>query len=331
MGRVKIPPVTDEFWETKVPKKMRRIADAFLRQQRLSESTRKQYRSNLRIFMKWIHDELGEDVVVTDLKPRHALEYQDWLIERGLANKSINSKRSTVSAFCEFIILYYDDEYPNFNNIYSRGVPSVGNEKKKEKEPLTSAEMQKLIKTLEEREEWQKLAYLYFTFITGCRREESRQLLGEVAYYDKIVDSKGQVRDLYATHEIRTKGAGKQGKVRRFKFNEVTMHYLRQWMEHRKKEDPDDECPYMFVSKRNGKYQQVAQNTFNYWCKGFGEILGNGRHVHPHLIRSSRATIAVVEEGVDIRKVQRLLGHESSQTTEIYVVRDEEDDLEGLL
>src|SRR5213075_1469087 len=50
---------------------------------------------------------------------------------------------------------------------------------------------------------------------------------------------------------------------------------------------------------------------------------GLSRRVTPHMLRHTAATL-LIETGVDIRFVQRLLGHSSIATTEIYThVSDE--------
>lgn len=319
---------TDEEFKEKMSSINRELVSGFLEQSHLSDQTLKQYKSAIYIFCKWIHDELDNKDIV-DLKPRHALQFQNFLINNGLSSSAIKMRRYAVSSLCGFIEVYYGDEYPNFRNIYTRAIPSVADTFVKEKKPLSTEEIEKLISVLTEEEEYQKVAYVLFTFSSGCRREESRQLLSEVINYSKHRGKDGSEKNFYVTHNIRAKGKGKEGKNRRFTFDERTMQAIKQWIEFRESEVDDDDCPYVFVSKYKGKYRQLSANTFNLWCEQFSKILG-GRPVHPHLFRSSRATIAVRDEGKDIKSVQKLLGHESSQTTEIYVIRDDEDDLDDL-
>jgi site-specific recombinase XerD len=327
----KIEEISKEFWENEVDEENKMLIEEFLQQQHLSAQTLKQYESSLKIFAKWVHDFVlpkGKKKIY-ELKPRDALKYQNWLINKGLSPNAIKFKRSSVSSLCGFIEVYYADEFKDFRNIFTKAIPNVAKSNVKEKLPLTVKEINTLIKELEKRGELQKLAYVLFTYITGCRREEARQLLKEVSTYEKNKDKDGNEKPYYLTHSIRAKGRGKEGKVRKFKFDDKAMEAIKKWIEFRASQVENDDCPYIFVSKTKSGYKQVSANTFNLWCDEFSEILG-GRPVHPHLFRSSRATNAVIEEGKDIKSVQKLLGHNSSQTTEIYVVRDDADDDDDL-
>lgn len=327
----KIEEVSDDFWNNEIDEENRMLIEEFLEQQHFSPATLKQYKSGLKIFAKWVHDfclPKGKKKIY-DLKPRDALKYQNWLIGKGLSPNAIKFKRSTVSSLCGYIEVFYGEDYDGFRNIFTKAVPNVAKSNIKEKQPLSIKEIEKLAKELTKREDWQKLAYLWFTYNTGCRREESRQLLKEVVTYENAVDKKGNVKKYYITHSIRAKGKGREGKPRKFKFDERAMQAIKKWIEHRATLVENDDCPFVFVSKTKDGYKQLSANTFNLWCDEFSKILG-GRPVHPHLFRSSRATNAVIEEGKDIKSVQKLLGHNSSQTTEIYVVRDDADDDDDL-
>ena len=327
----KIEEVSKEFWENEINEENRELIEEFLEQQHLSPATLKQYESALKIFAKWVHENCrpkGEKLI-TELKPRDALKYQNWLISLGLSPNAIKFKRSAVSSLCGFIEVYYSDDYPNFRNIFTKAIPNVAKTNVKEKIPLTTKEIEKLVNALTKKQDWQKIAYIWFTYSTGCRREEARQLLTEVIAYEKHKDKDGNEKPFYITHPIRAKGRGREGKIRKFQFDDKAMKAIKKWIEFRKGQFPNDDCPYVFVSKRKDGYKQVSANTFNLWCEEFSKILG-GRPVHPHLFRSSRATIAVVEEGKSIEAVQVLLGHESPSTTQIYVVKDNIDELDEL-
>lgn len=76
----------------------------------------------------------------------------------------------------------------------------------------------------------------------------------------------------------------------------------------------------LFVN-RNG--HQLRPHSFRSKLRGFAGAAGIQRRVTPHMLRHTAATL-LIESGVDIRIVQRLLGHSSIATTEIYThVSDE--------
>src|SRR5690606_12566249 len=182
----KIPEVTDEFWDNEVNEENKELIEDFLSQEHLSKQTIKQYTSALKIFAKWVHENCRPkgEAIIPDLRPRDARKYQDWLIKQGLSPSAVKFKRSAVSSLCGFIELYYDREYPDFRNIYSKAIPNVPKASVKEKVPLTTKEINRIVSVLTKKQEWQKIAYIWFTYSTGCRREESRQLLTEVADYE---------------------------------------------------------------------------------------------------------------------------------------------------
>ena len=250
-----------------------------------------------------------------------------------LSDSGIKFKKSAVSTFCNYVMMMYEEEYPTFRN-FTIGLKVVQTGYVHEKVPLTPDEYINLCQELEKREEWQMLAYLTFSYSTGCRRAEARQLLKEVIDYSanekkiKVLDEDGHeyetISKQYLTHTIRCKGASLVGKPRKLKFGDDAMQWLKKWIEVR----GEDDCPYMFVIKsKDGKeVRQVSESTFNNWCQGlFTQIVG--RRVHPHLFRESRATNLVVFQHKAPEVAQKLLGHNQVTTTlDHYIIRNDEND-----
>jgi integrase/recombinase XerD len=77
---------------------------------------------------------------------------------------------------------------------------------------------------------------------------------------------------------------------------------------------------WLFLNRHgNGIRAQSVRSTLS----RYATEAGLARHVTPHMLRHTAATL-LIETGVDIRYVQRLLGHSTIATTEIYThVSDE--------
>lgn len=328
----KLQEVTEAQWKL-CNEFNRSIAEEFLStSDELSDKTKPQYRSGIRIWVNWIRENAGNKQI-TDIKSMDYKRYQSWLFNQGLGESAIKFKRACVSTLNNYIILYYESDYPTFKNFVNKNikVPTLG--EVHEKKPLTPDEYKYLCDELARMEEWQKLAYVKFTYSTGCRRAESRQLLKEVVTYPPIVkdvkvkDEEGKENVVttrtYKTHDIRCKGKSKLGKVRKLQFDQDAMDAINKWLEVR----GEDDCPHVFVviDKTNNVVRQVGEGTFNGWASGlFTEIIG--RRVHCHLFRESRATNLVVHSGRSIDAVKSLLGHNDISTSQIYVIRDDKDD-----
>lgn len=324
--------ITEEEWLTVNSFNRDMVQDYLDNQADLSSKTRPAYKSGLRVFFLWVKQNL-KDKDFTEIKKKEFQKYLNWLTNRGLSDSAIKFKKSCVSTFCNYVMMMYEEEYATFRN-FTVGLKVVKTGYVHEKVPLTPDEYINLCNELEKREEWQKLAYLVFSYSTGCRRAEARQLLKEVVGYPakekeiKIVDEIGKetmaISKQYLTHTIRCKGSSVVGKPRRMKFGEDAMVWLKKWMEIR----GDDDCQYMFIVKtKDGQTRQVGEGIFNDWCSGlFTQIVG--RRVHPHLLRESRATNLVVYEHKSAEVAQKLLGHNDVSTTKNHyiVINDETDE-----
>jgi site-specific recombinase XerD len=313
----KMSEITDEQWLSVNPAN-RKIVEEFLRESiHLSPESIKQYTSALRIFYYWIKIN-AEDKPFTEIKPRDYLLYQNFLTRLGLSSSAVRVKRSAISSLNGYIEVYYSDEIPLFRNFVNKKIPAPVLNFINEKKPLTLEEYKHLCLELEKLEKWQELAYLKCSFSSGARRAEIRQFLKNIVNEEpKLI---GETK-IYSTGEIRCKGRGVIGKVRKLQIDEDSMNSIIKWLEIR----GEDSCKFLFIAKNNGEAKQISLETFNGWCANlFTEIVG--RRVHPHLFRESRATSMVVEQKKDIKIAQKLLGHLSSVTTETYVIRDDKDD-----
>lgn len=322
----KIPPITEAEWLECNAFNREIWADFISNSTQLSIKTLDAYRSNLKIWFNWVRTNLDNKKQI-DIKPREYLRYQNWLLSLGHSSCDISNKRSCISSLNGYLEVYYSDEYPSFHNFINKSIKKPEKNAVHEKVPPTKAELQMMIDTLQEstrRNKEELIAYLKFTFETGCRRAETRQIRKDIVSADKVVKSvkikdefgvdSEKTAEYYLTPDIRCKGKGLTGKVRRFKFSDYSMDAFKDWLTMR----GEDDCEYMFTVPYQGKVKQVNDETFNGWAtKIFAPILG--RRFHPHALREARATTSVIEDGKSLESVRSLLGHESSETTKIYV------------
>lgn len=73
-------------------------------------------------------------------------------------------------------------------------------------------------------------------------------------------------------------------------------------------------CSYFFVNRLN---QRLSEQSVRLMINKYTEMAAIQQHITPHMFRHTFATL-LLEEGVDIRYIQKILGHSSINTTEIY-------------
>lgn len=73
-------------------------------------------------------------------------------------------------------------------------------------------------------------------------------------------------------------------------------------------------CGYFFVNRLQHK---LSDQSVRFMITRYANLAGINQHITPHMFRHSFATL-LLEQDVDIRYIQRILGHSSISTTEIY-------------
>ena len=73
-------------------------------------------------------------------------------------------------------------------------------------------------------------------------------------------------------------------------------------------------CGYFFVNKLHNR---LSDQSVRFMINRYTELAGIKQHITPHMFRHSFATL-LLERDVDIRYIQKILGHSSISTTEIY-------------
>ncbi|MBI3190962.1 tyrosine-type recombinase/integrase [archaeon] len=87
---------------------------------------------------------------------------------------------------------------------------------------------------------------------------------------------------------------------------------VRNELENYSKFDNDD---ILFSSNRGGK---LTTKTIQLIIKNSAQKAGIKKNIHPHTLRHSFAT-HLLEQGIDLRIIQKLLGHSDIKTTQIYL------------
>ena len=73
-------------------------------------------------------------------------------------------------------------------------------------------------------------------------------------------------------------------------------------------------CGYFFVNRLKHK---LSDQSVRFMINRYAKLANISQHITPHMFRHSFATL-LLEQDVDIRYIQKMLGHSSISTTEIY-------------
>lgn len=258
-----------------------------------SQLTVEAYGDSLRDFEKYLGG-LEEPVSLETADSDVVRGWMVCLMDRGLKPTSVNRALSAVRSFYKFAMM---------RNLVSKNPASRISGPKKEK-PLPQfvqeQEMDVLLDTVQWGEDFESVrdkAVIVLLYETGIRVSEL------VGLNDADVDFE----------EGRLKVTGKRNKQRIIPFGEELRTVLKGYISVRDNtvKRIDDA---LFVTKKGKRTTRVI--IYNYVNKALSMVC-TLKKKSPHVLRHSFATV-MLNHGAGLESVQKLLGHESLRTTEIY-------------
>ena len=202
--------------------------------------------------------------------------------EKDLSDRTLDKFRQILNAFFEWCV---NEEYIPKNPC--RNIKEIKWEVPPRKS-LTRFQLERLRRSCKSKRD---LAVVDVLYSTGCRVTELVNM--------KFADING--------NEIHIIGKGKKHNT--VYLNTNAQISLDEYLKVRK-----GDSPYIFVTDRK-PYRQLSVRSVQHMIGKLAAELGY--FITPHILRHTFATLAV-QNGMDITKVQKALGHSSVTTTQIY-------------
>ncbi len=259
-------------------------------EKRYSEHTLISYKKDLEDFLLFVSDTEGtRDLTKVDKKViRNFLVH---LTENHFQKRSINRKLSSLRSFYLFLLKIGEIEVSPLESVSSLKFYA-------EKQiPMSEEEMAELSEILDEdTEHFLEKAIIETLYQTGMRKAELCNLFFE------NVD--------FSSNEIKIKGKGNKERI--VPISSVLAEILYKFTEIRK---PLPESEIYFFVRENGK--KLSEKFVYSVVNSYLSMVTFKKKKSPHILRHSFAT-HVLNNGAEISKVKKLLGHSSLASTQVY-------------
>ena len=275
------------------------MIDKFLeyiqQEKRYSPNTITSYRKDLEDFLSFLMDREGLEELQKAEK-KMVRNFIVFLSEKGLTKRSINRKISTLKSFYAFL-----------QRISLIGVsPVEGLSTLKfypEKQiPFSKEEMQELSVILDSGEvELLDRLIIEVLYQTGMRRAELCNLLLENVHFYR--------------NEITVIGKGNKQRI--VPISPVLMQELKVYNDEYRKPNPDVDL-YFFVTPKGKK---ITEKFVYLLVTHYLSAVSSKRKRSPHILRHSFAT-HILNNGAEISKVKKMMGHASLSSTQVYTNAD---------
>lgn len=314
--------VSPEKWEN-VSQKNKDLLNEFLnylRSANKSPATIAQYEAQLRTFFVFV-SERCENKFFIDLKKRDFVKYFGYLTnEMEVSTNRVCSMRAVLSSLSNFIERILDDDYPTFKNLVKVLEP-VKKTAIREKTVLSLQDVNECLEKLVADKKYQVACALAILASSGARKSELIQFkVSDFAPEHLIL--KGEA---YQSDKMRTKGAGKLGKViPRIVFRNIVNFekYLDLWLKQREELGIKNE--YLFVVYHDGNYDQASVSTANSFARTIERYLGQEFYLHS---MRHAFTTTLLRSGFSVQFVQKVQQWSSADLVNLYNDRPASEEL----
>lgn len=265
-------------------------------QKNLNRKTIKAYKTDLAQFYSFANH------TDTFLNKANITEYIAFLHNQ-YKPKSVKRKVASLKAFCSYLV----DEEQLEANPFARM-------KQTYKEPY---HLPKVISL----DNIQKILNTIYADMDAVNTEYKRgYILRSIAVTELLFATGMRVSELCSlspddidltNRTIRIFGKGARERILQIE-NADVLKILREYFQCH--QDRITSCGYFFVNKLGSR---LSEQSVRSMLNGYTRQAGIHMHVTPHMLRHSFATL-LLEEDVDIRYIQQMLGHSSITTTQIY-------------
>jgi integrase/recombinase XerC len=310
--------VTDEKYKEVSEQNKQTIKKYFnFKNMNLSESTKKSYENDFKQWLVYIHEQYKNGVIenesITDLlNSKDGIEEMVDLLEDFVAfcstflgnnERRIQRRLSSISSF--FLYLRKKRKIKeNPLDFLERPSVRAGEKQQIIQNFLTEDEIKKIRKGLKEIDNLQLQVYFEMSISTMARVNAISNIkIGQINFekgiISEVLEKEGYLVDLFPS--------------------DLALELCKKLLEKRKKDKINSE--YLFITNYAGDWKKVSKTTIQTsWIKKIGNIVG--KNLHSHDLRHSASSI-LFNKGLPLEDVQKLLNHQSPDTTLKYYVRQD--------
>ncbi len=208
-------------------------------------------------------------------------KFESVLFKKGLSSKSINRKLASLSVFFEFL---------KQKGVVEKNPVKLVDKPKQKKSLPKFLEVDEIVSLLESIKDKRDRALLELLYSTGLRVSELVSLNVEDVDFDNL----------------RVKVRRKGGKVMYVPFSQRVVQYLVEYLNKR-------ETGPLFLNRYG---RRISDRMVRKIVKKYA-IHSIFKDISPHTLRHTKAT-HLLNNGMDLRLLQRFLGHSSIRATQIY-------------